>query len=120
MARERALLARENRIAASTLRSDDPQEHKRTLSKLKTDGRQEEWRVYVVERLDLALEAKFTQNQEARQFLMETHQRTIGEASVGNFWGIGLPLSDHRVFNTGIWSNNCLGKALMRIRDLIQ
>lgn len=96
--------------------TEDPQEHKRILNSLKNDGREELWRSTVMDGLIPALEAKFRSNTQAREFLVKTGERTIGEASTDDFWGVGYTLSDDRVFNTMCWGNNHLGKALMEVR----
>lgn len=117
LTRARALFAKNYWVAEKTLQTDDPQELKRLLVRMSTDGRREEWRANVGAYIKPALRAKFLQNEKARKFLVETGDRTIGEASIDRFWGIGMSLSDHRVFNVNLWGNNFMGKALMELRD---
>jgi ribA/ribD-fused uncharacterized protein len=61
---------------------------------------------------------KFTQNDELKQFLLNTGDRVLVEASpVDNIWGIGLAADDARVENPNLWKGqNLLGFALMEVR----
>ena len=62
---------------------------------------------------------KFSQNQKLLEFLLNTNQRIIVEASpVDPIWGIGMA-SDHKdVLNPEKWKGlNLLGFALMEVRD---
>lgn len=120
LARERASFANNEREMKRALLSDDPQDHKRALNKHKADGRDEEWRQHISTRILPALEAKFLQNEAAREFLLGTRGRQIGEASLDSNWGIGMTLTDHRVFNTSLWGTNILGKALMAVRNVLK
>lgn len=120
LARERASFASNAREMKRALLSDDPLDQKRALNKLKSDGRDEEWRQFISTRILPALEAKFIQNETAREFLLGTRGKQIGEASLVTNWGIGMTLSDHRVFNTSLWGKNILGKALMSVRKVLK
>ena len=66
--------------------------------------------------------AKFSQNQELGQFLLETNKRVLVEASpVDNIWGIGLA-EDHQDANNPFnWKGlNLLGFALMEVRERLK
>ena len=65
-----------------------------------------------------ANEAKFTQNAELLQFLKQTNDRILVEASpVDSVWGIGLAQDDDKVRNPNQWQGlNLLGFALMQVR----
>lgn len=119
MARERAIFANNTKEIKRASLSDDPQDHKRALTRLKSDGKDVEWRRFIETRILPALEAKFFQNSSARQFLVDTGDRKIGEASLDANWGIGMSLADHRVFNTSLWGKNMLGCALMKVRNVL-
>lgn len=62
--------------------------------------------------------AKFAQNPELGQFLQQTGNRILVEASpVDRVWGIGLAQDDDRVNNPNQWRGlNLLGFALMQVR----
>lgn len=65
-----------------------------------------------------ANEAKFGQNAELGQFLRQTGERILVEASpVDRVWGIGLAQDDEKVSNPNQWRGlNLLGFALMQVR----
>ncbi|AIZ62702.1 hypothetical protein PK28_01610 [Hymenobacter sp. DG25B] len=62
--------------------------------------------------------AKFSQYPALRQFLLDTGQRVLVEASpVDVIWGIGLAQDDPRAANSAEWPGlNLLGFALMEVR----
>ncbi len=62
--------------------------------------------------------AKFSQHPELQQFLCNTGQKVLVEASpVDNIWGIGLAASDPAAQDPLQWQGlNLLGFALMRVR----
>jgi len=66
--------------------------------------------------------AKFSANDELRQFLLRTGDAVIAEASpVDTVWGIGLSQSDADVADPGRWRGlNLLGFALMEVRTLVR
>jgi ribA/ribD-fused uncharacterized protein len=70
--------------------------------------------------LDACL-AKFAQNSELLDTLLDTENKVIGEASRDSFWGIGKSLADADVLDNGKWTgDNLLGKVLMTVRDQLQ
>lgn len=120
LARSQAILAQNSLLTKKALLSDNPVELKKYLHWMKEDGKEEEWRKDINTWLYPALEAKFSQNHIARSYLLETKDLSIGEASTDNFWGVGLNLSDDKIFQESYWSGkNVLGKALMEIRKRI-
>lgn len=66
--------------------------------------------------------AKFRQNIELREFLLNTKQRVLVEASpTDRIWGIGLTADDPDVENPEKWKGlNLLGFALMKVRAELQ
>jgi ribA/ribD-fused uncharacterized protein len=68
-----------------------------------------------------ANKAKFSQNAELQQFLMQTGSRILVEASpVDRIWGIGLAGDDEKSKNPNLWRGlNLLGFALMQVREAI-
>ena len=57
----------------------------------------------------------------AREHLMSSEDRIIGEASRHNYWGTGLVASDPASLDTDAWTgNNMLGQYLMAIREKIK
>lgn len=65
---------------------------------------------------------KFSQNIELKEFLLQTKNRILVEASpVDSIWGIGLASDDNNAMNPKKWRGlNLLGFALMEVRDEIQ
>ena len=63
--------------------------------------------------------AKFGQNQELKQYLLETKNRVLVEASpVDIIWGIGLSKDSEDCQNPLLWrGENLLGFTLMEVRD---
>jgi len=73
-------------------------------------------------RLSIAVDgnyAKFSQSAPLRQFLLNTKERVLVEASpVDRIWGIGLAVDDPHVENPLEWRGlNLLGFALMDVRE---
>jgi ribA/ribD-fused uncharacterized protein len=62
---------------------------------------------------------KFSQNEELKEFLLQTKDRVIVEASpVDKIWGIGLTGDSDKAENPLLWNGlNLLGFALMEVRD---
>lgn len=62
---------------------------------------------------------KFSQHKELKDFLINTGEKILAEASpVDLIWGIGLAEDHPDVKNSGKWKGlNLLGFALMEVRD---
>ncbi|MFK7925044.1 MAG: NADAR family protein [Bacteroidia bacterium] len=65
---------------------------------------------------------KFSQDAVLKNFLLNTHQRVLVEASpVDNIWGIGLAKDDIKAQNPYAWKgDNLLGFCLMEVRDRLK
>lgn len=80
---------------------------------------QEKWEAA---RFEIVVEGnyhKFTQHPALRDFLLNTQDRILVEASpVDNIWGVGLVKDNVRIENPEEWNGlNLLGFALMEVRD---
>lgn len=66
--------------------------------------------------------AKFSQNEDLKEFLLNTNQRVLVEASpYDKIWGIGMSADDSSVNNPLGWKGkNLLGFCLMEARDIIK
>ena len=64
------------------------------------------------------LSAKFSQNNDCKNFLRATKDKCIGEANPNDqFFGIGIGLGDELVWDRKFWAKNLLGKSLMQVRE---
>ena len=64
--------------------------------------------------------AKFSQNDKLKEFLLNTGNSEIVEASpVDNIWGIGFS-SDKAMENIDKWGQNLLGETLMKVRAVLK
>lgn len=61
--------------------------------------------------------AKFSQNENLRVKLLETHTRQILESGPDLFWGTGVTLSDASSANQAFAGKNSLGQILMAVRE---
>ena len=65
-----------------------------------------------------ALKLKFSQNQDIKQKLIMTGNKTLYEASkYDKIWGIGFYANDVIKINKNKYGNNLLGKALIQVRQ---
>ena len=80
---------------------------------------QQAWEACRFELVVTGNEAKFSQHDDLRAFLLRTGRRVLVEASpVDRIWGVGLAADDERVGNPRTWRGlNLLGFALMEVRD---
>lgn len=78
-----------------------------------------EWRKYeIVKSGNLA---KFSQDENLKEFLLSTGDKIIVEASpYDSIWGIGMGVKDENIEDPTAWKGeNLLGFALMEVRDLL-
>lgn len=66
------------------------------------------------------LEAKFRQNRSMEEYLLNTNNLMLGEASTNSRWGVGMDLDNAEVLDVSKWnpSGNLLGRSLMRLRAM--
>ncbi|WP_229217079.1 NADAR family protein [Dyadobacter luteus] len=80
--------------------------------------------VWNKERINIVIQGnlqKFGQNKNLKDFLLNTKDRVLVEASpVDTIWGIGLAADDVKTENPSKWDGlNLLGFALMTARDIL-
>ena len=82
----------------------------------------EQWKLESPRIAYKVVHAKFTQHSELANWLVSTGERTIVEASPDKLWGVGLKLSNPEILNPSAWGDsiNCMGQALMKVRDEIK
>lgn len=68
------------------------------------------------------LVAKFSQNEELKERLLQTGDALLAECAVHDWiWGIGLSMKDEKRFDISQWrGENLLGYALMMVRNKIK
>lgn len=66
--------------------------------------------------------AKFSQNDELKEMLLDTKDATLAECAVKDrIWGIGLSMADENRLHKEKWrGQNLLGYALMMVREQLQ
>lgn len=117
LAFERAKLSEQDHLIQKAWHAKDPVESKSILNLLRDDHVQE-WQNLRADITIKGLRAKFSQNQHLLNFLKNTGQRRIGEASKNPVWGVGMTLEDDHILDTTKWieSGNLLGNLLMQLR----
>ncbi len=65
---------------------------------------------------------KFSQNEDLKDFLIETGDKILVEASPHDkIWGIGMDANNPDVYDPNKWKGeNLLGFSLMQVRDIIK
>lgn len=112
---QKALLFNDFEIAEQILNETDVRQIKALGRKVK-DFDNELWDKHKEDFMYNACYAKFSQNDELKDFLLNTGNREIVEASpVDNIWGIGFS-SDRAMENIDKWGQNLLGKTLTKVR----
>ncbi|MFJ1302815.1 NADAR family protein [Pseudomonadota bacterium AL_CKDN230030165-1A_HGKHYDSX7] len=81
--------------------------------------------VWLAERYGIVVNAnlaKFGQNAELGDYLLQTGNRVLVEASpVDRIWGIGMAQDDEHIANPNLWRGlNLLGFALMDVRERLR
>lgn len=81
--------------------------------------------IWISKRAEIVVQGtlhKFSQNEELRQFLINTKDNILVEASpVDTIWGIGMAADNEKIENPNCWKGlNLLGFALMEVRDYFQ
>ncbi|MEY1518974.1 NADAR family protein [Providencia manganoxydans] len=84
--------------------------------------KQEHWDMHKFDIVINANFAKFSQNEMLLQFLLNTNERILVEASpVDKIWGIGLAEDAENIENPLTWKGlNLLGFALMEVRNCLK
>lgn len=116
---QKALLFNDFGVAEQILDETDVRKIKALGRKVK-DFDNELWDKHKEDFMYNACYAKFSQNDELKDFLLNTGNREIVEASpVDNIWGIGFS-SDNAMENINKWGQNLLGKVLMKVREVLK
>ena len=78
--------------------------------------------MWTQKRLEIVIEGslyKFNQHPDLKEFLINTKERLLVEASpIDTIWGVGLAADDEKNKDPAKWNGlNLLGFALMEVRD---
>ena len=113
----KATLFGDNESAVGILKEPSPSDQKR-MGRLVKGFQEETWLKHRETIVYRGNHAKFTQNRDLAENLMETAGTTIVEASPYDcIWGIGLAANDPRSFDERNWrGQNLLGKILTQLR----
>lgn len=116
---QKALLFNDFGVAEQILDETDVRKIKALGRKVKNFNN-ELWDKHKEDFMFNACYAKFSQNNELKDFLLSTGNREIVEASpVDNIWGISFS-SDKAMENIDKWGQNLLGKTLMKVRAVLK
>lgn len=120
MMAQKALLFGDNEVYDEILKATHPKQFKelgRAIKNFKDD-------IWNDNKYKIVLDgnvAKFSQNNDLKQFILKTNTRILVETSPNDrIWGIGINNNADNIENPLTWKgDNLLGFALMEVRDLI-
>jgi hypothetical protein len=117
MMAEKARLFNDEEVLRKILKSTDPGAAKNLGRSIKC-YQDDVWKKHRFDIVVRGNRAKFSQNEKLKQFLVNTGNTILVEASpTDRIWGIGLEQSHPDVENPAKWRGmNLLGFALMRVR----
>ena len=121
MMHQKAVVFKDNEMAANILRETVPKKMKQFGRKVKNYD-DEIWKEKSRKVVEEGNYAKFTQNENMKAYLLSTGDDILAEASpFDKRWGIGLGKNDKRALDPTTWrGGNWLGEALMNVRTKIQ
>lgn len=114
----KANLFEDEEIAQKILRASQPREQKK-LGRQVRNFDIDTWEANCKEIVYQGNFAKFSQNEELKQALLDTKGTTLVEASPSDkIWGIGLAEDDARAYSRETWlGTNWLGEILTKVRE---
>ncbi|RVU90734.1 NADAR family protein [Flavobacterium columnare] len=120
MMAQKAKLFNDEEMFDKIIKANSPHQAKK-LGRLVKGFDNEIWNA---QRFDIVVQGnyhKFSQNEALKEFLLNTNDRILVEASpVDKIWGIGLTGDDPKANNPKTWNGqNLLGFALMEVRDIL-
>jgi ribA/ribD-fused uncharacterized protein len=121
MMHQKALLFNDIEIANEIMATDSPRLQK-ALGREVRGFNKEKWLSVCEEIMIPALVAKFISTLELKEFILNTGDKEIVEASpYDRIWGIGLDENNSLAWNKSTWKGlNLLGKVLMEARSVIR
>ncbi|MDY3766242.1 MAG: NADAR family protein [Lachnospiraceae bacterium] len=121
MMAQKALLFGDRDTYEMIMAADNPKDYK-ALGRLVKNFVSEIWDKNKLEIVVRGNIAKFSQNEALREFLLETGEKVLVEASpYDGIWGVNLGMDDPKIQNPNNWKGeNLLGCALMEARDILR
>ena len=121
MMSQKALLFNDNETNLKIMGSKTPKKYKQLGRQVKNFSP----KLWDEKKFDIVVKgnlAKFSQNENLKQFLLNTKNKILVEASpYDKIWGIGMAQDDKDIYNQDKWKGeNLLGKALMKVREIIK
>lgn len=121
MMAQKALLFGDQAVFRQIMEAKNPGQCKK-LGRQISPFQAETWDAHKSRIVEAGNLAKFSQNPELKEFLLNTGDRILAEASpYDRIWGIGLAAQDKAAQNPLLWpGQNLLGFALMEVRDRLR
>ena len=121
MMAQKALLFNDKEVFANVIAANSPAEVK-ALGRQVRNFNEAVWNAKRFEIVVAGNLQKFLQNKDLKEFLLNTKDRVLVEASpVDRIWGIGLAADNEKATNPKRWNGlNLLGFALMEVRDMLK
>jgi len=121
MMAEKARLFEDDIALKQIMKACDPSVQKSWGKKVKNFDK-DKWEEIARDVVYKANYAKFTQNEDCKQQLLETKHKIIVEASPTDcIWGVGLWATDCKILDSKNWrGTNWLGEAIMKVRKALQ
>ena len=121
MMSKKALLFNDNEANLKIMEEKDPKVYKELGRQVKGFSP----KIWDEKKFKIVVEgnlAKFSQNEKLKQYLLNTKDKILVEASpYDKIWGIGMDENDKDILNPEKWKGqNLLGKALMKVREIIK
>lgn len=121
MMAEKGRLFGDEEMVEKIIASTNPREAKKSGREIRNFDEA----LWLNHRWDIVVRAnllKFGQSEELKEFLINTNERILVEASpVDKIWGVGLAADDETIENPKKWKGlNLLGFALMEVREKLR
>ncbi len=109
-------------LAQKILAADDPAVIKKLGRTFFPEFNSEVWNKTCYAIVKRGIRAKFEQNDDLLNKLLDTYEKTLAECSLKDTkWGIGIAIDDLKRYNTIYWNGkNYLGRILMEVRDQLR
>ncbi len=116
---QKVMMFRQYELANKIMETDDPSECKKIGGTHFPEFNSELWDKTCKTIVKRGVKAKFLQNRELLEILLDTGNKVLAECSpFDKKWGIGIDIHDPDRFDTSKWKgSNLLGRVLMEVRE---